>query len=78
MNGYAASARVIRVQPRLVVRGRPTDEPTAWVGHESALVEDVGAAASADPVVSLEERWERFRDRWSQLTFFLTDPESWR
>jgi hypothetical protein len=24
------------------------------------------------------ERWQAFRERWSQLTFFLFDPESWR
>jgi hypothetical protein len=24
------------------------------------------------------ERWQAFRERWSQLTFFLFDSESWR
>ena len=79
MNGYAASARVIRVQPRLIDRRRWMDGAPAWVALETVVVEDVGAAAGgAEPAVSLAERWERFRDRWAQLTFFLTDPNSWR
>ena len=78
MNGYAASARVIRVQPRLIDRGRPASRAMAWTAVEPAVVEEVEVATASDPVVSLEERWERFRERWSQLTFFLTDPNSWR
>ena len=79
MNGYAASARVIRVKPRLIERGRWLDGAPAWVAVEPAAVEDVHLVAGDDPpAVSLAERWDRFRDRWAQLTFFLTDPNSWR
>jgi hypothetical protein len=78
VNGYAASARVIRVQPRLVDHGRSADRAAAWSVVEPAVVEDVELTPDAEPVISLDERWERFRDRWSQLTFFLTDPNSWR
>jgi hypothetical protein len=78
VNGYAASARVIGVQPRLVDRGRSADRWAIWPVPEPAVVEDIELSADAEPVISLDERWERFRDRWSQLTFFLTDPNSWR
>jgi hypothetical protein len=79
VNGYAASARVIRAQPRLIDRRRWMDGAPAWVALETAIVEDVGLAAGGDPAtVTLAERWDRFRDRWAQLTFFLTDPNSWR
>jgi hypothetical protein len=27
---------------------------------------------------TLGERWSAIRERWSQLTFYLTDPNSWR
>jgi hypothetical protein len=78
VNGYAASARVIRVQPRLIDHGPSSDRAPAWTGVEPAVVEDVEPIPNAERVASLDERWERFRDRWSQLTFFLTDPNSWR
>jgi hypothetical protein len=79
VNGYAASARVIRVKPRLIERGRWTDGTPSWVAPEAAAVEDVHLGTGGDPpAVSLAERWDRFRDRWAQLTFFLTDPNSWR
>ena len=79
MNGYAASARVIRVQPRLIDHGRWTDGAPASVAAESAVVEDVDVVAEGGgPAISLAERCDRFRDRWAQLTFFLTDPNSWR
>ena len=79
MNGYAASARVIRVQPRLIEHRRWTEAAGAWMAAETAVVEDVDVAAGgAGPAISLAERWDRFRDRWAQLTFFLTDPNSWR
>jgi hypothetical protein len=80
VNGYAASARVIRVKPRLIERGRWTDGAPARVAVEPAVVEDVDVvlAAGDGPAISLTERCDRFRERWAQLTFFLTDPNSWR
>jgi hypothetical protein len=78
VNGYAASARVIRAKPRLIDRGRWTDSAPAWAALEP-VVEDVDVVVGGGgPAVSLAERCERFRDRWAQLTFFLTDPNSWR
>jgi hypothetical protein len=71
---YAASARIDRANPRLD-RGAArlsADAPqraTADESTEPLLVEMTPARP---------ERWQAFRERWSQLTFFLFDPESWR
>jgi len=71
---YAASARIDRANPRLD-RGaarRSADAPWRAPADErdEPLVVDMGPATN--------ERWIAFRERWSQLTFFLFDPESWR
>jgi hypothetical protein len=42
------------------------------------IVVDGGTVVRPEPVVTIAERIERFRDRWAQLTFYVTDPESWR
>lgn len=77
MNGYAASARIHRPSAR---RSR------AWevIGQPLAAEPDVPAVAwieaSSDEVRRgrLSTRWTAFRERWSQLTFYLFDPDSWR
>jgi hypothetical protein len=78
MSGYAASARIVRASPRVVARGsleRPVDRrPTEL----AAVVVEGGVALGPPPRISVAERWLRFRDRWDQLTFFVTDPDSWR
>jgi hypothetical protein len=73
MSAYAATARIDRVVPRLVV-GRsmaggavePVDSPE---------VDDLVDVAVEDPLL---DRLIAARERWSQLTFFLFDPNSWR
>jgi hypothetical protein len=76
VNGYAATARIEHVRPRRASsrevvafsRAGSRDEPT-----------DPGAEV-ADTAVSdsLVDRFEAFRDRMSQLTFYLFDPDGWR
>jgi hypothetical protein len=79
MSGYVASVRVVRASPRLAA-GRRSDR----IGSEVATVPAAGVAiveTAVDPgrwTSSLAERGRAFRDRWSQLTFFLFDPDSWR
>lgn len=81
MSGYVASIRVVRASPRLVA-GRPGELSTASIATiapaatAAAIVEADGSSAAA--VSRLSERLRAFRDRWSQLTFFLFDPDSWR
>lgn len=80
MNGYAVSGRIERVRPRIVVwaglehdsNGRPTgsDPPPSFPADV-----DLADTAVDDDLV---DRLEAFRDRWTQLTFYLFDPESWR
>jgi len=80
MSGYVASARIVRGAPRLArapsIADRLVDLAPAAAVDEPLIVEaDPSAAARPGPFV---ERLEAFRDRWSQLTFFLFDPNSWR
>ena len=81
MSGYVASARIARVAPRLARAGAIRDEAveprsTPAAGLEALIVEaDPSAVSNPSPLV---ERFRAARDRWSQLTFFLLDPDSWR
>ena len=79
MSAYAATARIGRVAPRMVI-GRdaagdadpaplPAIEPDDGGGLAVTAVDD------RDP---LAERLAAARDRWSQLTFYLFDAEGWR
>jgi hypothetical protein len=72
---YVASARIDRGRPRLA----------ADVGSRIAAIAPP-LPATADGVLdttpaeqrALELRWQAFRERWSQLWFFVLDPDSWR
>ena len=57
---------------RPVAPGRIPATPPAWLDRER--VELLGRS----PGERLAERWEDLRETWSQMTFFLFDPESWR
>jgi hypothetical protein len=72
MSGFAVSGRVERVSPRLV-RGSADRDATANDESEDAI--DLVDVRTADPLV---DRWAAFRERWSELTFYLFDPQSWR
>jgi hypothetical protein len=80
MSGYVAIARIEGVRPRRAgaeARARHDPEralPDRARGDEVALA-DLTETAVRD---SLIERAEALRDRWSQLTFFLLDADSWR
>jgi hypothetical protein len=77
MNGYVASARIDRASPRFA-RPSGADRDTSWqmsVASEVSL--DVDERDLAGSTGSFE-RLAAIRERWSQLTFFLFDPNSWR
>jgi hypothetical protein len=85
MAGYAVTARIERVEPRLAAWSRAS-------GSMPAPDEGAGPAASDrtdldDRVVDLVgQGFDRtladwiagIRESWSQTMFFLLDPDSWR
>ncbi len=82
MSGYATAARIRGVTPRLVRAG-----PDPWGAITAVAVpvlEEVpvvvpGRGDAIDPPgPTLAERWTAARERWSQLTFYVFDAESWR
>jgi hypothetical protein len=78
MSGYVASARIVSASPRALRRERREARADWPSGEAAAIVIDGDGSEATGPAVALQERVGRLRDRWAQLTFFLTDPESWR
>ncbi|CAN5582265.1 hypothetical protein BH20CHL7_BH20CHL7_14920 [soil metagenome] len=76
MAGYAASCRIQTVAPRVVRRAR-TPTPAAMVDRDATdlPVEDL-VGRPLDEIIA--DRWASISESWSQTTFFLFDPESWR
>jgi hypothetical protein len=78
---YVATARIERGRPRLnvapvaVIQMMEEWQPNPGAARDDLRVVDAGP--SAEPRV-IELRWAAFRERWSQLWFFVRDPESWR
>jgi hypothetical protein len=78
MSSYAATARIDKVAPRLVMGRVGATDVDAWAlpAFESDdPIIDVAAVAIDDPLV---ERLIAVQERWSQLTFYLFDAEGWR
>ena len=79
MSGYVASARIVHAAPRLV---RPNGAHERSIQAADALpVEDL--IVEAGPPLAgawghVAERVAAAGERWSQLTFYLFDPNSWR
>jgi hypothetical protein len=78
MSGYVASARIDRAAPRLVRTDRAVDTRDSAPPAEPAEVDVIDAAGAGDQGPTFAERHAAFRARWSQLTFFLFDADSWR
>jgi hypothetical protein len=82
VSGYAATARIHGATPRLVQPARD-DWTAATVAPRPGAI-DVAVVVPgagdrlATPTTTLGERWTSIRERWSQLTFYLLDAESWR
>jgi hypothetical protein len=78
--GYVASARIDHGRPRPVApRQLLAGAADAWPGSSFLVTPDdcLVDAAPTRPRAG-NPRWEAFRERWSQLWFFVLDPESWR
>lgn len=75
MPAYAATARIDRVQPHLAGwADRGPDRPAVDALAETEAIDLVGR-----PLATIAaERWLRIREAWTQTTFFLFDPNSWR
>lgn len=81
MSGYAATARIDRVRPRLVMA--PTSPDFVAFGRvrraERPQVLEAGTELAETEVHdTLLDRLQAARDRWTQLTFYLLDPNGWR
>ncbi|HUQ77602.1 MAG TPA: hypothetical protein VM427_01850 [Patescibacteria group bacterium] len=89
MSGYCASARIVSAPPRLA-RGQElranrlavvSEEARRPIASPAMLIEPVPRTTRPGPIeerLHVEERLHAARERWSQLTFFLFDPDSWR
>lgn len=90
MAGYAATARIGRVEPRRVAwpgsaasRGPATTVAAASGTLAPALATADVAPESVDlsgePYLEALSEWVAgLGEAWSQMVFFLFDPESWR
>ncbi|HEX2754601.1 MAG TPA: hypothetical protein VHM48_04020 [Candidatus Limnocylindrales bacterium] len=79
MSGYIAAGRVVRASPRLAAAARTVERATDGgtpAATEARIVEGDGGGGHAPS--RLSERRSALRERWSQLTFYLFDPNSWR
>jgi hypothetical protein len=81
MEGFVASARIERALPRLADHRRGPDpgRSTSHLGDQpSEVVEVLRADSPGDTRAAIRDRWAAFRERWSELTFYLFDAQSWR
>ena len=77
MAAYVVTARIEAVKPRAA--RAPGAAATTWSRVWPARFSDDRLVDTTPPDQrDLELRWEAIRERWSQLTFFLFSPESWR
>jgi hypothetical protein len=78
MDGFTAQGRVERVVLR---RARPAVDEV-WPPDHSLVAEppsnDASVLVDVGASEPLRDRLAGVRDRWSELTFYLFDPQSWR
>jgi hypothetical protein len=74
MAAYVASARLQPGRPRLATTARQPPETAGRPAPADALLLDTSPPGQRE----LELRLEAIVERWSQLWFFVLDPESWR
>lgn len=78
MSAYAATARIERVSPRLVIGRAGDDDVVPRASPAANLDEPVAELAAAVGDDPFAERLAAARERWTQLTFYLFDAQSWR
>jgi len=74
---YVASARIDRGRPRLIATS-PSFAAANGDAPRAAIVDGRLVDTTPPERRGLELRVEAFRERWSQLWFFVLDKESWR
>ena len=79
MSGDAAVSRVVSTKADVAASG------PLGVADRAAVTRPWTATIVTGPddergsaTFAALERWRAARDRWSQLTFYLFDPDSWR
>ncbi len=82
MAGYAIQVRIVDVRPRRaqapVDRARPLGHgATDHLGRDAAE-DSASVVIDRVPTRPRSERLERIHEIWSQLTFYLFDPDGWR
>ena len=78
MAGYVAMARVERGRVRALAWDEPLRVDPGLDPALPALASTAAASLEPDDAVTIGEQWDRLRDQLSMVTFYLTDPESWR
>jgi hypothetical protein len=82
MSGYTASAKLRGASTRFVpMTGSdpPRVAPVRSITAPPARPEREWVELVGQPIGErLSARWDDLRETWSQMTFFLFDPESWR
>jgi hypothetical protein len=79
MSGYVASARITRGSARPARSPDLRFTPAELIEPASAGASLIDTTPAADaPSGAVAVRWSALRERWSQLTFFLFDSNSWR
>jgi len=76
MAAYVATARIDRGRPRVAGPAVSRDDPlpAARAAATDAWILDTSPPGQQE----VELRWAGVKERWSQLWFFVLDPESWR
>jgi hypothetical protein len=81
MAGYAVSARIGHVKPRRVEWPAPASDAVVAPGAATAPGSIVPEAEDlvGEPFLGRLSDWVAgLGEAWSQMVFFLFDPESWR
>ena len=80
MDAYVVSGRIRRATPHVARGPREGDRDLVPLVVEPdvlpLLADSDGRPIEPEPTPA--ERWDAFRERWSQMTFYLFDANSWR
>ena len=78
MAGYVAMARVERGRVRALAWDESVSAEPRPRRRAAAMIPAAAASLEPDDAITIGEQWDRLRDQLSMVTFYLTDPESWR
>ena len=79
MNEYVAAPRAVTGSPRLTRPDRDAgaNRSSPAAASTESTIEETGIAIARE-TGRIAERRAAFRERWSQLLFYLLDSDSWR